>query len=304
MRDPYTVLGVPKGADGKEVKKAYRRLARELHPDLHPGNSKAEERFKEVAAAYDLLSDPDKKAKYDRGEIDASGAPRMHRTFYRSYAEGEPGSRYHDPREFFRDFEGADIFSDLFRGGRSRAGARPRPARGEDLRATMEIDFLDAVNGAVRQVDVADGKRLNVTVPPGTADGQVLRLKGQAAPGNGGGPPGDVLIEIKVRPHPVFTRTGNDIHSEVPVTLSEAVLGGKVNVETVDGRVSLTVPRGSNSGTRVRLKGKGAPAPGGGPRGDHYVTFKVVLPTAPDPELTKFVEEWSARHSYRVRKET
>ncbi|TVR98243.1 MAG: J domain-containing protein [Rhodospirillales bacterium] len=294
MRDPYQVLGVAKGADIKAVKKAYRKLAREFHPDLHPGDTQAETRFKEVAAAYDFLSDAEQKAKYDRGEIDASGTPKAERRFYRTYAEGDTGTRYHDPREFFRDFQDADIFAEVF------GGARAARARGTDIRATLEIGFLDAVNGAVKEITLPDGKRVKLTIPPGSEDGQVLRLKGQGGPGMGDGPAGDVNIELKVKPHPVFRRDGRDIHSEVPVTLAEAVLGGKVDVGTVDGTVSLSVPKGANSGTRLRLRGKGVPA-GGGDRGDHYVTLKVVLPERPDPELSQFVEAWSARHPYSVR---
>ncbi len=298
MRDPYEVLGVPKGADIKEVKKAYRKLARQLHPDLHPGDAKAESRFKEVAASYDFLSDPERKLKYDRGEIDTSGAPRAERTFYRTYAESDARSRYNDPRGFSRDFEGMDIFSDLFGGG--FRGAQTAAMRGGDVRATLEIDFLDAVKGTVREVTLQGGKRLAVTIPPGSEDGHVLRLKGQGPPGLGGGPAGDVNIELKVQSHPYFTRRGKDIYAEVPVTLPEAVLGAKIDVPTVDGPVTLSVPKGSNSGTHLRLRGKGVPTQGGH-RGDQYVILKVVLPETPDPELTHFLEEWSSRHSYHVR---
>lgn len=297
MRDPYQVLGLKKGAKTEEVKKAYRKLARDLHPDLHPGDAKAENRFKDVSAAYDFLSDTDKKARYDRGEIDASGAPRGERTYYRTYADGNSGTRYHDPREFFRDFEGMDVFSDIF-GGRGRKRA---PARGIDSRATLELDFIDAVNGTTREIALSSGKRLKVNIPPGSNDGQVLRLKGQGMPGSGGGGAGDVLIELKVRPHPQFERKGNDIYAEVPVTLPEALLGGRIEVPTVDGRVQLNIPEGSNTGSRLRLRGKGVPRAVGGARGDQYVTLKVVLPDKPDSDLKEFVKNWSTRHSYRVR---
>jgi DnaJ-class molecular chaperone len=298
MRDPYEVLGVPKGADAKEIKKAYRKLARTLHPDLRPGDKASEERFKEVTSAYDFLSDAEKKAAYDRGEIDASGAPRAERRFYRDYAEAGPGgARYADPNEFFYDLGGADVFADLFRGARRDA----RKMRGADLQQQVEVDFLDAVNGAQRELLLPDGRRIKVTIPPGTTDGQTLRLKGQGAASPGGGPSGDLHLEIKVRPHPQFTRKGNDIYAELPVTLGEAVLGGRIEVPTVDGTVSMTVPKGSNTGTRLRIRGKGAPPPGGGPRGDHYVTLKVVLPPTPDAELISFVQEWSPKHPYRVR---
>jgi DnaJ-class molecular chaperone len=165
----------------------------------------------------------------------------------------------------------------------------------------VEIDFLDAVNGAQRELVLPDGKRLKVTIPPGTTDSQTLRLKAQGGASPGGGPAGDLLLEIAIRPHPQFTRKDNDIWADLPVTLAEAVLGGKVEVPTIDGSVSLTVPKGANTGTRLRVRGKGAPSPGGGPRGDHYVTLKVVLPDPPDDELTRLVQDWSTRHSYRVR---
>lgn len=302
MREPYEVLGLAKGADIKEVKKAYRKLARELHPDLHPGDERAESRFKDVAAAYDFLSDAEQKGKYDRGEIDASGAPRMDRTFYRTYADGDAGARYNDPRGSFHsfDFGGVDAFSELF-GGRGFRSTRSAQVRGSDVRATLEIGFLDAVNGAVREVSLQAGKHLKITIPPGSEDGQVLRLKGQGMSGVGGGPAGDVHIELKVLPHPVFSRQGTDIHAEVPVTLPEAVLGAKIEVPTVDGRVTLTVPKGSNSGTRLRLRGKGVPAGKGGTRGDQYVILKVVLPDTPDPELDRFVEQWAKECPYHVR---
>ena len=297
MRDPYEVLGVAKGADIKDVKKAYRKLARTLHPDLHPGDKALEERFKEVAASYDFLSDPEKKAAYDRGEIDPSGAPRAERRFYRDFAEAPQGGRYADPDEFFKNLEGADIFADLFRGRRHDA----RHMRGSDIRQQVEIDFLDAVNGAQPELLMPDGRRLKVTIPPGTADGQALRLKGQGGASPTGGPSGDLHLEIKVRPHPQFTRKDNDIHAEVPVTLPEALLGAKIEVPTIDGVVSMTVPKGANTGTRLRVRGKGVPSPGGGERGDQYVTLKVVLPEPPDAELVRLVEQWGAAHPYRVR---
>jgi len=301
MRDPYEILGVAKGADIKEVKKAYRTLARQLHPDLHPGDTKAENRFKEVSSAHQFLSNAEQKVRYDRGEIDASGAPRAERTFYRTYAEGRPGSRYSDPQEVFRDPDGMDIFADLFRGVRHDAAWQAEQMRHADTRHKLEIDLLDAANGAVREIVLPGGKRLKVTIPPGATDGQVLRLRGQATQDKGSGRAGDVLIELKVRSHPMFTRKGNDIHAELPITLPEAVLGAKIEVPTVAGNVTLTVPKGANTGTRLRVKGKGAMAPGGRSRGDHYVTFKVLLPDNPDPELAELVEKWAARHPYRVR---
>ena len=304
MRDPYEVLSVSKGADIKDVKKAYRKLARDLHPDVNPGDPLIEDRFKEVAAAYDFLSDPDKKAPYDRGEIDASGSPKAGRTFYRSYTEGgHPGSRQHDPRDSFSDLDGMDIFSDLFR-GRRRTGTRHAAQRqGGDIRHQLTLDFEDAVKGTSREILLTNGKRLKLTIPVGSEDGQVLRLRGKGMPGVGGGGAGDLRIELRVMPHRTFTRADKDIHSDVPVTLQEAVLGAKIDVATIDGPVTLTVPKGSNTGTRLRLKGRGVQAHGHGSRGDHYVTLKIVLPEQLDPDLIKLVEEWAADHPYRVRSE-
>jgi DnaJ-class molecular chaperone len=254
-----------------------------------------------VSSAHQFLSNADQKARYDRGEIDASGAPRAERTFYRTYADGRPGSRYSDPQEVFTDPDGMDIFADLFRGVRHSAAWQAEQMRHADTRHRLEIDFLDAANGAVREIVLPGGKRLKVTIPPGATDGQVLRLRGQATQSTGGGRAGDVLIEIGVRSHPMFTRKGDDIHAELPITLPEAVLGARIEVPTVAGNVTLTVPKGANTGTRLRVKGKGVMAPGGRGRGDHYVTFKVMLPDKPDPELAELVEKWAARHPYRVR---
>lgn len=296
MKEPYEVLGVPKGADIKDIKKAYRKLARTLHPDLRPGDKAAEDRFKEVAAAYDFLSDEKKKQAYDRGEIDAAGAPRAERRFYRDFAETGPGTRYADPGEYFHDIEGMDVFADLFRGVRRDT----HRMRGADIHQRIDVDFLDAVNGASRELALPDGRRLKVSIPAGTADGQTLRLKGQGVASPGGGPSGDLHLEIRVRPHSQFTRKDSDIWADLPITLGEAVLGGKIDVPTIDGTVSMTVPKGANTGTRLRVRGKGVPLPGGG-RGDHYVTLQVVLPNPPDAELVRFVEQWSSSHPYRVR---
>lgn len=306
MRDPYDVLGVPKTADDKAVKNAYRKLARESHPDLHPNDKAAEDRFKEVQAAYDFLSDKDKRAAYDRGEIDAAGAPRGTHTFYRNYAEGAPGGRYHDADEVFGNFGADDIFKDLFRsaGFRGGRGSGTIRMRGADMRFRLDVDFLDAVKGAERRLALPDGKRLKVKIPPGSEDGQTLRLKGQGGPGMNGGAAGDAFIEIHVRPHPTFQRKGRDILVDLPITLDEAILGAKIEVPTIDGQVTMSVPAGSNTGSRLRLKGKGVHHHGGA-RGDQYVTLKVVLPDPPDPALREMIADWAKAHSYDVRgKET
>ena len=283
--DPYQTLGVKKDASQDDIQKAYRRLAKKLHPDLNPGNELAEERFKEVTQAYDLLGDPGKRARFDRGEIDASGAERPRQRYYRDFAEG--ASSYASDSGF-ADFGADDFLSEIF-GRQARGNLR---MRGQDVHYRLPLGFLDAINGGKQQLTLPDGSVLDVAIPPGTRDGQILRLRGKGRPGIGGGPPGDALIEIEVRPHHIFTRKGDDIHVELPISLKEAVLGGKVSVPTPSGAVTMTVPKWSNTGTVLRLKGQGAPKPGGG-RGDEYVALKVMLPERPDPELEKFVSQWA-----------
>jgi DnaJ-class molecular chaperone len=291
--DPYTVLGVNKSASQDDIQKAYRRLAKKLHPDLNPGNKTAEEQFKEVSAAYDLLGDTDKRARYDRGEIDASGAERPQQRYYRDFAD-TAGSPYSNDGGF-ADFAGSeDILSQIF----GREGRGDIRMRGSDVHYRLELDFLDAINGGKRQITLPDGSVLDVNIPPGTRDGQILRLRGKGRPGIGGGPPGDALIEIDVRPHRIFTRKGDDIHIDLPVSLSEAVLGGKVKVPTPSGPVTMSVPKWSNTGTVLRLKGKGVPRVDGS-KGDEFVTLKVMLPEKPDPDLEKFVREWRGAYSPR-----
>jgi DnaJ-class molecular chaperone len=285
--DPYETLGVKKDASQDAIQKAYRRLAKKLHPDLNPGNKRAEEQFKEVSAAYDLLGDPEKRARFDRGEIDASGAERPRQRYYRDFADAGASGPYTSDAGF-ADFAGMDdILSQMF-GRQGRANVR---MRGPDVHYRLALDFLDAINGGKQQLTLPDGSVLDVTIPPGTRDGQVLRLRGKGHPGIGGGPAGDALIEIEVRPHRFFTRKGDDIHVELPISLSEAVLGGKVQVPTPSGEVTMTIPKWSNTGTVLRLRGQGVPRLGGN-RGDEYVTLKVMLPRTPDPELEKFIAQW------------
>lgn len=290
--DPYTVLGVKKGASQDDIQKAYRRLAKKLHPDLNPGNKHAEEQFKEVSAAYDLLNDPEKRVRFDRGEIDESGAERPRYRYYRDFSEDSP----YTSDAGFEDFVGADdILSQIF--GR-RAGRGNIRMRGSDVHYRLSLDFLDAINGGKQHITLPDGTALDVNIPPGTRDGQVLRLRGKGQPGIGGGQHGDALVEIEVRPHRIFTRKGDDIHVELPISLREAVLGGKIRVPTPSGPVTMTVPKWSNTGTVLRLKGKGVPRQDGR-RGDELVTLKVMLPEEPDPELEKFIARWRGAYSPR-----
>lgn len=304
MDDPYKTLGVARDATPDQVKKAYRKLARTLHPDLNPGNSQAEEKFKKVSVAYDLLGDPAKRARFDAGEIDASGAERP-RHSYRAYAEGG-GGKYSDNFHFGSNAD--DIFAELLRRrGKGRTQTwpfgegddQPRAMRGGDQQYTLKLSLPEAVMGATKRISLPNGKSLDVKVPPGAKDGATLRLKGQGGAGRSGGPAGDAMIELKIEPHPFFTRDGDDILITLPVTLPEAVLGGKVTVPTIDGKVTLSVPANSNSGTTLRLKGKGAPAGQG--RGDQLVTLKVMLPDAADRELEDFMRKWQSAHPYEVR---
>lgn len=299
--DPYSVLGVPKDAPQEEIQKAYRRLAKKLHPDLNPGDKAAEERFKELSLAYDILGDPDKRARFDRGEIDASGAERpRERRYYREYAEGAGPQAYANDGGF-ADLDGMDdIFSGIFGRGAGRGNVR---MRGADVPYRLEVDFLDAINGGTRHITLPDGSELKVTIPAGTREGQVLRLRGKGGAGIGGGPPGDALIEINVRPHRIFTRKDDDIHIELPISLKEAVLGGKIRVPTPTGDVTMTVPKWSNTGTVLRLAGKGAARVSGG-RGDEYVTLKVTLPEKPDPELERLLTQWQPASSASPREAT
>lgn len=299
MKDPYAVLGVARNASQDAIKKTYRKLAKELHPDVNPGNSGVEQRFKEVSAAYNMLSDPEKRAKFDRGEINADGSARHDSAFHQAYSgAGGGGSEF--------GFGGADfddLFSDLFsrtRGG--SGGARRAQARGKDVQYSVQATFEEAAKGGRRRIRLFDGKSVDLTIPPGTEDGQTLRLRGQGMAGLGGAPAGDALITIQVPGHQFFRLEGHDIHITLPVTLDEAVLGSKIGVPTVDGRVTVTVPPGSNTGTRLRLKGKGIPAKTGGDRGNQYVHIEVVLPERPDEDLKTFLRGWSKEHGYDVRK--
>lgn len=284
--DPYTALGVKRDVSQEDIQKAYRRLAKKLHPDLNPGNKAAEEQFKEISAAYDLLGDPEKRLRFDRGEIDASGQERPAQRFYRDFAEG--GGHAYSSDAGFSDFPGAeDIISEIF-GRQGRANVR---RRGADVHYHLTLDFLDAINGGKQQLTLPDGSSLDVAIPPGIRDGQVLRLRGKGRPGLNGGPAGDALIEIEVRAHPLFQRVEDDIHVELPVPLADAVLGGRISVPTPTGPVTMKVPKWSNTGSVLRLKGKGVPRPDG-TRGDEYVALKIVLPEKPDPELERLIAQW------------
>jgi DnaJ-class molecular chaperone len=292
MDDPYKILGVERDAGEGEIRTAYRRLAKKHHPDLNPGKSEAEERFKQISAAYALLSDAEKRGRYDRGEIDGSGNERQpERPFYRSYGDTAGRSKYRAEEAFGPD-DWDSIFGQAF-GDRMKRGGK---SRGSDVRYALTVEFLEAANGAKRRVNLPDGRTLDVTIPPGLEDGQVLRLRGQGMAGPGGGPAGDALIEVHVAPHLNFRREGNDLILELPVSLTEAVLGARIEVPTIKGNVHLTIPPHSNTGTRLRLKERGIAG------GHQYVDLKIVLAAEPEPELAQFLKGWTPNHPFDPRK--
>jgi len=292
-RNPYAVLGLAPSASDSEIRAAFRKLAKKYHPDRNPDDKSAEEKFKEISAAFDIVGDSDKRKKFDRGEIDEEGRERAS-PFGQWSGRGGPGGaqRPHGPGGGAGDgasFEDlSDIFSDLF--GARRGGTQARPQRGRDVRYRLEVDFLDAAAGAKKRVTMPDGRTLDLAIPPGLDDGQTLRLRGQGEKGPAGA--GDVYVEVKVKPHPIFERKGNDIYVETPISLKEAVLGGKITAPTIAGEVAVTVPKNSSSGTVLRLRGRGVVKGKNAPGGDQYVKLKIVLPEGGDKELEEFVKQW------------
>ncbi|MFD1195324.1 DnaJ C-terminal domain-containing protein [Seohaeicola saemankumensis] len=305
LDDPYEVLGLTKAATADDIKKAYRRLVRASHPDLHPDDAGAEARFKAISAAYDLLKDPETRARYDAGEIDGLGAERPQRQYYRDFTES-PENTYYQGRGFGPDVDPADIFAEILRNRRRAPGAddvagRGFSAPGPDMRYTLDLPFLDAVRGTETRITLPDGQSLAVRIPQGTEDGQTLRLRGKGAPGYGGGPAGDALITVLVRPHPVFRREGDDIVVTLPITIDEAVLGGKVEAPTIDGPVGLTIPKGASSGQVLRLRGRGVARAGQKSKGDQRVELKIVVPADPDRKLRDFLAEWGKTQTFDPR---
>ncbi|MGJ3231305.1 MAG: DnaJ C-terminal domain-containing protein [Oceanicaulis sp.] len=304
MTDPYAILGVPRSASADEIRRAYRKLAKALHPDTRPGDKQAEERFKEVGRAFKLLSDPETRARFDRGEIDADGNERAPFHF-RSRPGESAGQR--GPSGRFEDI--SDLFSDLFsdvgarrgRGAGGMGGAGFAPAKGADLKAGLTVSFEEAMRGAKRRVGLSGGRAVEVAIPAGVESGKVLRLRGQGAPGPQGGAPGDALIEVRVRPHDWFRRDGDDIRLDLPISLKEALFGGAVRAPTVDGPVEVRVPAGANSGAQLRLRGKGAPRASGAGRGDQIIKLVVDVPLN-DPALEAFIETWTPPGDYDPRK--
>lgn len=326
MKDYYQILGIPRGASDTEIKKAYRRLAKQYHPDVNKGDNAAEERFKDISEAYSVLSDKEKRKQYDmfgsgafQGGFDPSQAGGG---FKWTSSEGPGGYRVYTSREGPGGFEGfgdlGDIFGDLFgmggftrQTGRKRPRARTRskaqagPQKGGDTYATFEVDFDEAVHGASKKMSIKRGEKVdNITVkiPAGVDNGSKVRIKGKGHPGAMGGEPGDLYLNIKVKPHKNFWREGSDIFVDVPISIYEAVLGGKIEVPTIDGSARMTIPAGTSSGQKFRLKGKGTEQPGKKGRGDQYAIIQVIPPDRLDSESKKLVEDLQKKAPYNPRK--
>jgi DnaJ-class molecular chaperone len=302
-RDPYLELGVSRTASAAEIRKAFHKLAKQHHPDANKGDKKSEEKFKQVSAAFDILGDVDKRKKFDAGEIDADGRETMRGGFG---AGGSPfgGGGFNRGRGGMGGGEGPeidlnDLFGDIlgrnrggFGGGGGGGGFSPK---GADVRARLDIDLEEAIKGGKKRVAFSDGRTIDVTIPAGAQEGQTLRLKGQGSPGRGG--QGDALIELAIKPHPIYRPENGALVMDLPITVPDAVLGGKVEAPTPDGPVTLSIPKGSNSGAKLRLKGRGL-ADAKGHRGDLFARLVVTLPDAPDAELEKFAEAWREKRPY------
>lgn len=298
MRDPYQILGVSKSASAEEIKSAYRKLAKKLHPDVNPGKKDIEQKFKEVTAAYDLLSDPAKRARYDRGEIDGQGNERG----FSSAGGGDPFGTWRSRRSTgpgndpFAGINPEDIFAEFMGGTR---GPRQPNTRGQDVTYSLNIPFVEACLGGKRRVTLASGKTIDVTIPPGTSEGHKLRLRGQGQTGVSGN--GDAIVEIHIEPHAFFTRKDNDIYLEAPISLPEAILGASIKVPTLDSMVAVKVPKGTNTDATLRLKGKGIPIGKGEAAGDMFVKLKIMLPETISDDLTEFIEKWAKKNAYNPR---
>jgi DnaJ-class molecular chaperone len=335
MRDPYDVLGVQKNASAASVKSAFRKLAKKLHPDANKNDKKAASKFAELNAAYEILGDEDKRKAFDRGEIDAEGKPRFQgfpgggagRGPWGNMGGGAQDSHFESftwgPGGFQRHGGGPgaggagaggfdDILKEMFGAAGAAGAARGRGRRrtqfepedfgagaGSDVSGEVTITLNEVATGASRRVHLPTGKEIDVKIPAGLADGQTIRLKGQGMPG--AGTPGDALITVHVAKHPTFERDGANLRLELPVTLYEAVLGGRVRVPTLEGAVELAIPPNTSSGRTMRVKGKGLPSKDG--QGDLYATVRIVLPEQPDPELEVLMKEWREGKPYDPRRD-
>lgn len=303
MFDPYSILNVPKTADQDEIKKAFRNLAKKLHPDLNPGNKEAEKKFKDVSHAFDLIGTPEARKKFDQGETSEHEKANYEEffkqrrgPFYSQTQSGPGGGRY--SYSFQDDLGDEDLFETIFgkrRSGKTRSGGFP----GEDQLFQVEVDFTEAALGAEKLITLPNGKNLQVKIPAGIEEGKRLRFKGQGSPGQGGANAGDLYLEIKIRPKEGFKRIGQDIETEVAISFFEAILGGDIPVNTLDGKVMLKIPPGSSSGMKLRVKGKGAGE--AGKRGNLLVQLKILVPKSPSKELTESIQKIFKECSYDPR---
>ena len=296
--DLYSILGVSREASQDEIKRHYRKLAKELHPDLNPDDEVIADRFKRVSAAHAILSDPKKRASYDLGEIDENGEPRHHHGFHPGFG-GARGARSQGGA--FDEDVLQGLFAEMFGQGGRGGGGFSRPMRGDDISYKLRISLEEAARGGKKRVTMGDGQVLDLTIPIGIDDGQTLRLRGKGREGRHGGPSGDALVEISLLPHPLFERRGKDVHLDLPISIVEAALGAKIDIPTIDGKVAMTIPKGANSGATLRLKGKGIAGPKGGAAGNQYVRLKVVMPKTVDADLEAFLRTWSENHPYDPR---
>lgn len=323
MRDPYEILGVRQSASDADIKSAYRTLAKRFHPDVDPGNAAIAERFKEVSAAYEFLKDKVRRSRYDRGEIDASGSVRRRHSMATAQQAWAARTRQAGPAAAAQqqDYFGfgfnwsaeepgqaryQDLFAELFGGfkpqGRRTNGANGQARNGEDVTYRLKVSFIEAAGGTTRRVRLPNGRRLDLRIPPGMRHEQHMRLKGMGNPGMYGGTDGDALIVVDVEEHAHFSRKGRDVLLDLPITVYEAVLGGRVEIPTLSGPVQLTIPAGSDTGTQFRMKGKGIPTVSGDePPGDQIITLRVILPKDPPKDFVKIMKKWADKSPYDVR---
>lgn len=295
MKDPYKILGVSKDATDEEIKKAYRTLAKKYHPDLNPDKKEAELKFKEVSLAFKQIENKEAREKFEQGIYDEqfSGSAARGGPFYSDFQDG--GGRY----TYSFDGNPEDLFSSFFSGFKGGAGGIDIP--GQDHLYKMEIDLRDAVLGKEQEIVFADGKRLKVRIPAGISSGEKLRFKNQGGPGTGKGKAGDAYVEIVIRPSDIFKISGSSIETDVLLNLDEAVNGAKIKVPTIEGTVNVTIPPGVNTGSRLRIKGKGMPQGKGQGRGDQILIVRIVLPENQDNEFREFIKSWSRTHLYNPR---